>query len=299
MGQTFVYLDGELVSAEDAKISVYDHGVLYGDGIFEGIRAYEGVVFQLREHIDRLYRSARTLRLEIPLERSQMLELVLEVLYRNQLRDAYVRLVVTRGVGALGIDPRTCTRPSIAMIAEPLAPLHGEDAQFQGIRAAIVPTRRNAVDACSPEIKSLNYLNSIIARMEATMARADEAILLDPRGMVCEAPICNVFLVLGNQLATPSVASGILHGITRAQVMALGRHLGLQVEERDITPYELLNADEVFLTGTYAEIVPVVRVNDLAVGDGTVGPYVSSLIGKFRHITRDPRYGIRIDRAVQ
>lgn len=298
MGQTFIYLDGEFVHSEDAKISVYDHGLLYGDGIFEGIRAYEGVVFQLQEHIDRLYRSARILRLEIPLERPQMLELVLEVLRRNQLRDAYIRLVVTRGVGDLRLDPRTCTRPSIVIIAEPLAPLHGEDAQSQGIRAVIVPTRRNAVDACSPEIKSLNYLNSIIARLEATVAGVDEAIILDARGMVCESPICNVFIVLGSQLATPAVTSGILHGVTRAQIMALGRHLGLQVEERDITPYELLNADEVLLTGTLAEVVPVVEVNGIAIGDGTVGPCVSSLIRKFRHITRDPCYGVPIDRTV-
>jgi branched-chain amino acid aminotransferase len=295
MSQTLVYLDGEFVRAENAKLSVYDHSLLYGDGIFEGIRAYEGVVFQLSEHIDRLYRSARILRLNIPVDKEKMLELVLESLRRNQLRNAYVRLVVTRGVGTLCLDPRTCSRPSIVIIAESLPPLHGEDAAYRGIRVAIVPTRRNAIDTTSYEIKSLNYLNSVIARMEATMAETDEAILLDARGCVCESPICNVFVVIGNQLATPSPASGILHGITRAQVMALGQHMGLQVEESDITPYELINADEVFLTGTYAEIVPVVMVNGIAVGDGTVGPYVSSLLQKFRHITRDPRYGVRID----
>jgi branched-chain amino acid aminotransferase len=292
--ETLIYLDGAFIPAHEARISVYDHGLLYGDGIFEGIRAYAGFVFQLKEHIDRLYRSARSLRLALSQSPQQMCEIVLEVLRRNHLQDAYIRLVVTRGTGALGPDPTTCLHPSIIVIAEALAPVHGIEAIQKGIRVVIVPTRRDSIDATSHEVKSLNYLNSVIARIESSLAHADEAIMLDARGFVCESPICNVFLVQGDMLATPSVASGILHGITRHQVMILGEQVGLKVKEKDITPYELLHADEVFLTGTHAEIVPVVTVNGLSIGDGSVGKHTQKLLLAFRQITRDPRYGIPI-----
>jgi branched-chain amino acid aminotransferase len=296
MNNRLIYIDGEFLPVENAKISVYDHGLLYGDGVYEGIRAYAGVVFRLAEHIDRLYRSARSIRLTMPVDRDEMIDLVLETLRRNELRDAYIRLIVTRGVGPIGPDPRTCPRPSIIIITEPLAPVHGEEAAERGLRAVIVPTRRDAIDATSHEIKSLNYMNSLLARMEATVAGADEAIVLDPRGFVCESPICNLFILNGDRLATPSTASGILHGITRAQVMALARDAHMVVEERDITPYELINADEVFLTGTHAEIVPVVMINGIPIGNGALGPCTRSLIQEYRRITRDPRNGIPIDK---
>jgi len=295
MGSALIYIDGEFFPKEQAKISVYDHGVLYGDGIYEGIRAYAGSVFQLSEHLDRLYRSARSIRLAIPVEKPDMVDLVLETLRRNELRDAYIRLIVTRGVGPISPDPRTCPRASIIIITEPLDPVHGADATTRGLRAVIVSTRRDAIDATSHEIKSLNYMNSLLARMEATVAGADEAIVLDPRGFVCESPICNLFIVQGERLATPAVSSGILHGITRSHVMTLGREMGMAVEERDITPYELINADEVFLTGTHAEIVPVVMINGIAIGSGAVGAHTGALIQSYQRITRDPRYGIGID----
>lgn len=289
------YIDGEFLPAEQAKISVYDHGLLYGDGIFEGVRAYRGVAFQLREHIDRLYRSARAVRLVIPVDRDEMVNLVRQVLARNGLQDAYVRLLVTRGAGNLGPDPRTCPRPSIIILAEPLQPLHGDGATARGISAMVVSVRRDAVDATSHEVKSLSYMNSVMARLEATAAGADEAIFLDSRGFVSESPVSNVFVVLGDRLCTPSVSSGILHGITRALVMTIGRRLGLHVEERDITPYELLTAEEVFLTGTHAEIVPVVMVNGIPIGTAAVGPHTRSVIAEFHQLRGDTRYGVPID----
>src|SRR6266496_2800544 len=222
MKDNIIYINGEFLNAENATISVYDHGLLYGDGIFEGIRAYDGVVFQLNEHINRLYQSARSLYLNIPVNKKDMINLVLEVLRRNNLNNAYVRLVVTRGVGVLGIDPRTCRRPSIIIIAESSPAVYEKGIADRGLRAKIVSVRRDAVDATSHEIKSLNYVNSVMARIEATLSGADEAVLLDPQGFVCESPICNLFTVNGNRLTTPSVASGILHGITRAKIMGIG-----------------------------------------------------------------------------
>lgn len=292
--EPLIYINGEFVPASVAKISVFDHGLLYGDGIFEGIRAYDGIVFQLREHIDRLYRSARCLRLDIGMDKDRMVDLVLDVLRRNRLTNAYIRLVVTRGAGALGPDPSTCPRPTVIVIAQEIPPVHGEAAADSGIRAVVVPTRRDAVDATSHEIKSLNYLNSVMAKMEAKIAGADEAILLDNRGFVCESPISNVFLVINDRLATPSVAAGILHGITRARIIELATSLRLPVEERDITPYELVNADEVFLTGTHAEIVPVISINGIAIGSGRIGKWTQVMIREFRRITRSEQYGVRV-----
>ncbi len=294
MKDNIIYINGEFLNAENATISVYDHGLLHGDGIFEGIRAYDGVVFQLNEHINRLYQSARSLYLNIPVNKKDMINLVLEVLRRNNLNNAYVRLVVTRGVGVLGIDPRTCRRPSIIIIAESSPAVYEKGIADRGLRAKIVSVRRDAVDATSHEIKSLNYVNSVMARIEATLSGADEAVLLDPQGFVCESPICNLFTVNGNRLTTPSVASGILHGITRAKIMGIGDDMGLIVEERNITPYELINSDEVFLTGTHAEIAPIVMINDITIGNGTIGPKTCLLLQQFQQITRNPMYGVRI-----
>lgn len=294
MSDRLVYVDGSFVDPADAKISVFDHGLLYGDGAYEGIRAYGGLVFQLHEHVDRLFRSLRSLRLDVSYSPADVADLILETLGRNELEDAYIRVVVTRGLGELGPDPVTCSQPSLIIIALPLPPMHGAEATTLGIRAVIVPTRRDAIDATSHEVKSLNYLNSVVARIEARMAGADEGILLDSRGLICEAPTCNVFVISGARLATPSVASGIVHGITRARIIDLAPGLGLDVQERDITPYELLHAEEVFLAGTHAELVPVSRINDLPVGAGAAGPMTLRLQARFRELTRDPRNGVPI-----
>jgi branched-chain amino acid aminotransferase len=286
-----VYIDGRFFPLPDATVSVYDHGLLYGDGVFEGIRAYGGSVFQLREHIERLQRSARSLRLRLPADARQFMDIVCELLRQNRLQDAYVRLIVTRGVGLIGPDPSACARPSVIVIAEPLPPVHGTDAADAGIAAAIVSIRRDPVHATSHEVKSLNYLNSVTARIQAGARGADDAIMLDARGLVCESSICNVFALIDGRLATPSTASGIVHGITRARIIELAATVGLPVEQRDITPYELLHADEIFLTGTHAEVVAVRSVDDLTIGDGTTGPWTHKLQAAFAQITTDPAYG--------
>lgn len=288
----FIYLDGEFVPHDRARVSVYDHGLLYGDGVYEGIRAYSGLVFQLTQHLDRLFRSARSLRLELPFAKHEAAQLVVELLRCNRLEDAYVRFIVTRGAGPIGPDPDRCGRPTVIVIAEALEPAHG-DATSRGIRAAIVSIRRNAVDASTHEIKSLNYLNSIVARLQARAAGAEEAIVLDARGMVSESPICNVFIVSGDRLATPGSASAILHGITRACVIELAREeVKMTTQERDITPYELMHADEVFLTGTHAEIVGVASIDGIQIGDRNVGPVTARLQDAFRSLVVDSGYGV-------
>jgi branched-chain amino acid aminotransferase len=290
----FVYIAGELVPKSKATVSVMDHGLLYGDGVFEGIRAYDGVVFKLKEHIDRLYESANYIKLAIPLSKEQMSEAVLETLRKNHLRDAYIRLLVTRGVGDLGLNPTLCSNPSVVVISEPTHPGQDPKSKAAGISAMISSVRRDAVDATSHEVKSLNYLNSILARWEAIEAGVSDAIMLDSRGFVSEATAENVFIVKKNQVATPSTGSAILHGVTRQRVMEIAEDLGYFVIERDITPFELVNADEVFLTGTLAEIVPVVKVNGRVIGTGKVGPATARIYGEFAKIRVNPSEGIPI-----
>ncbi len=292
--ELLVYIDGVFYPKSQAKISVYDHGLLYGDGVFEGIRAYGGYVFKLKEHMDRLFRSAHAIKLTMPLTKQGVIDAVLETLRRNNLRDAYIRLLVTRGFGDIGVDPRKCPRASIIIIAEPLPPTFGVEAQEKGISAVITWMRRDRVDATSHEIKSLNYLNSMLAKLEAFDAGADEAILLDARGFVSEAPTCNLFIVKNDEVATPPPTAGILCGITRNTVMEIAPKLGLRVTERDITPSELISADEVFLTGTYAEIVPVTKINQRIIGDGKVGAVTRRIAEEFKVVTRDPKQGVQI-----
>ncbi len=287
----FVYVDGELLPRSKAKVSVFDHGLLYGDGVFEGIRAYNGVVFKLREHIDRLYESANYIRLEIPIERGEMMEAVLETLRKNNLKDAYIRLLVTRGVGDLGLNPTICKRPSIVVITEPASPSLDPRTNAIGKTTIISSIRRDPVDATSHEVKSLNYLNSILARWEAIEARVDEAIMLDTRGFVSEATAENVFIVRKGQIVTPSTDSAILHGVTRQRVIEIATDLGYQVSEREITPFELINAEEVFLTGTLAEIVPVIRVNGRVIGSGKVGRVTARIYGEFLKLRSDQTEG--------
>lgn len=289
-----VYLNGEFVSTSKACVSVYDHGLLYGDGVFEGIRVYKGVAFKLREHIDRLYESAKMIMLEIPMSKEEMINAVLETLRRNNLRDAYIRLVVTRGVGDLGLDPRKCTKPTIFIITQPMEPLLGKDVKEKGVRLIISSVRRDRVDATTHQAKTLNYLNSILAKIEAINAGVDDAILLDDRGFVSEASAANIFMVKNNVISTPPQTAGILPGITRATVIELALKLGYRVDEKDITPYELITADEVFLTGTAAEIVPVAEINKRKIGEKIPGLVTSRLIEEFEKLKGDERYGVKI-----
>lgn len=293
-GELLVYIDKEFVPRSQAKISVFDHGLLYGDGVFEGVRSYNGVVFKLIEHIDRLYDSAKTIMLDIPVTKQEMANIVLETLRKNKLADAYIRLIVTRGVGDLGLDPRKCSKPSIIVIAQPMEPLLGKEVKEKGVRLIISSIRRDRVDATTHQAKTLNYLNSILAKIEAINAGVDDAILLDERGFVSEASAANLFVVKNNVIATPPQTAGILPGITRSVVMELSRKIGYKVEERDITPHELLTADEVFLTGTAAEIVPVVEVNKRRIGGGEPGPVTRRLIEEFEKIKGDPAYGVKV-----
>lgn len=287
-----VYIDGKFYPKEEAKISVFDHGFLYGDGVFEGIRAYDGIVFKLREHIDRLYSSAHAIMLNIPLTKEEMIEAVLETLRRNNLRDAYIRLVVTRGVGDLGLDPRKCSKPSVIIIAVPMLKLYDEEKRRKGISAIISWIRRDPVDATSHEIKSLNYLNSILAKIEANNVGADEAIILDTNGYICEATGENIFIVKDGKLYTPPRSSGALPGITASVVKKIAAKLGYEVIERNITVTELYNADEAFLTGTGAEIMPIREVNGRRIGDGRMGPITERILEEFMKVVRDSNEGI-------
>jgi len=293
-GELLVYIDGEYYPKSEAKISVYDHGFLYGDGVFEGIRSYGGIVFKLREHIDRLYKSAHALMLRIPLTKEEMIEAVLETLRKNNLKDAYIRLIVTRGVGDLGLDPRKCPKPSVIIITEPLIQLYDREKRERGISMIISWVRRDPVDATTHEIKSLNYLNSILSKIEANNAGADEALILDRRGFVCEATGENIFIVKDGKLITPPPSSGALLGITAAVVKRLAEELGYQVIEREITPSEIYSADEAFLTGTAAEIMPIREVNKRVIGEGRIGPVTRRIMERFMEIVRNPDEGVPI-----
>ncbi len=291
--ELLVYIDGEYYPKSRAKISVYDHGLLYGDGVFEGIRAYNGTVFKLKEHIDRLYRSAHTIMLQIPATKEEMTEIVLETLRKNNLKDAYIRLVVTRGVGDLGLDPRKCLKPTIIVITDTIK-LHKTEAKEKGVTAMLSWVKRDPVDATTHEIKSLNYLNSILAKIEANASGVDEAICLDKNGFVCEGVAENIFIVKKGKIFTPPSYTGALPGITAETIIKLARKLGYEVIEKNITPYELFTADEVFFTGTAAEIVPVREINKRVIGNGKPGPITKRLMEKFMRLVQDPKEGVPI-----
>jgi len=291
--ELLINIDGKYYSKSQAKISVYDHGLLYGDGVFEGIRAYNGVVFKLKEHIDRLYRSARVIMLNIPLTKEQMTNAVLETLRKNNLRDAYIRLVVTRGVGDLGLDPRKCPKPTVIIITDVIK-LHSGEPKEKGIRAMIVWVKRDPVDATSHEVKSLNYLNSILGKIEANVAGFDEAICLDKNGHISEGVAENLFIVENGEIITPPTSTGALVGITRNIVMKLAEKLDYKAIERTITPTDLFTTDEAFFTGTAAEIIPIVEVNKRMIGDGKPGPITRRLMQEFEKLTRDPKEGTPI-----
>jgi branched-chain amino acid aminotransferase len=294
--EPLVYVDGKFQPKSKAVVSVFDHGLLYGDGVFEGIRAYNGNVFRLTDHIDRLYDSAKSIRLKLPVTKHEMTEAVLETLRKNQLRDAYIRLVVTRGAGDLGVDPNLCQSPTMFIITEPMASVLGPRAP-KVIKAIVSSHRRDSVDGTTHEIKSLNYMNSILAKVEANSAGADDAIMLDHRGFVSEASVTNIFLVKGGKIATPTTASGILHGITRDRIIRLCSDLGLVVEERDVTLFELTTADEVFFVGTKSELVAVGSISGLNVGSGGAGPLTRKLYQEFSKVVLRAEEGTPIYEA--
>ncbi len=292
--ERLVYIDGKFYPKPEAKISVFDHGLLYGDGVFEGIRAYNNIVFKLKEHIDRLYRSAHTIKLKIPLTKSEMTKAVLETLKKNNLKDAYIRLVVTRGVGDLGLDPRKCPKSTVFIITEPTLQLHSPEVKEKGITTVIGWVKRDPVDATTHEIKSLNYLNSILGKIEANIMGADEAICLNRAGFVCEGVGENIFIVKEGKIFTPPVSSGALDGITRTVIMRLAERLGYVMVERNITPNELFNADEVFFTGTAAEVVPIRKINERVIGKGKPGPATKRIMKEFYKLIKDPKEGAPI-----
>ncbi len=289
-----IYIDGKYYPKSQAKISVYDHGFLYGDGVFEGIRVYNGVVFKLREHVQRLYDSAHAMMLKVPMTQEQMIEAVLETLRKNKLNDSYVRLIVTRGVGDLGLDPRKCCMATVIIIADRIV-LHEGEAKIKGITTLVSWVRRDPVDGTSHEIKSLNYLNSVMAKIEANMSGADEAICLEKNGCVAEGVGENVFIVKNGRLLTPPTSTGALEGITAKAVTKLAKKLGYEVCVENITLFQLFNADELFFTGTAAEIVPIREVNWRTIGAGTAGPVTKRLMAEFKKVTSDPKEGVPIN----
>lgn len=280
-----VYINGKLYDKADAKISVYDHGLLYGDGVFEGIRIYNGKVFRLREHLQRLYDGARSIRLEIPLSREEMEEAVKNTVQANNKRDGYIRLVVTRGAGYLGLDPRKAGNPQVIIIVDDIA-LYPPELYENGLEIVTVSTIRNHPNALNPRIKSLNYLNNIMAQIEAVQAGCFEALMLNHKGEVAECTGDNVFVAKRGILRTPPTDAGILEGITRDAVIELARGANITVQETALTRYDVYSADECFLTGTAAEVVPVVKCDGRPIGTGKPGPLTKQLREQFQRLVR-------------
>ena len=279
-----IYLNGEFVEEAEARISVLDHGFLYGDGVFEGIRMYSGCIFKLKEHIDRLYDSARVIMLDVPMSKDEMISAIVETVKRNGLSDGYIRVVVSRGVGDLGLDPRKCPRPSVVIIADNIK-LYPQELYTKGLSIITVPTRRNIPEALNPQVKSLNYLNNIMAKIEAVHRGYEEALMLNHEGYVAECTGDNIFMVKANLLITPPTSVGVLKGITARTVMEIAGRLGMVVKEERFTRYDLYTADEVFLTGTAAEIIPVIKIDDRLIADGQPGKFTRNIITEFRKIT--------------
>ncbi len=282
MSEQWIYLNGEFVEKHNAKISVYDHGFLYGDGVFEGIRVYDGNVFRLKEHLDRLYDSAKSIMLVIPQTKEEMTNLIIKTLQKNKLRNAYIRLVISRGVGNLGLDPSSCSSPQIVVIAEELA-LFPKELYDSGLEIVTVATRRNRSDVLSPKVKSLNYLNNVLVKIEASLAGVSEALMLNDQGYVAEGSADNVFIVKGNKLLTPPGYVGALEGITRNAIIDIAQELGFIVKEEPFTRHDVYVADEVFLTGTAAEVIAVVKVDGRVIGNGVPGKETNRLLEAFRN----------------
>ncbi|MEW6620993.1 MAG: branched-chain-amino-acid transaminase [bacterium] len=280
-----VYIDGELFKKEEAKISVFDHGLLYGDGVFEGIRVYNGRVFKLNEHLERLYKSAKYIMLTIPLTKEELTKAVIETIKANELQDAYIRLLVTRGAGDLGLDPKKCPKPSVIIIVDKIS-LYPKECYENGLEIVTVPTRKNIQEALSPCAKTLNYLNSILARIEASNAGVLEAVMLNTEGYVTECSGDNIFIIKNHTLTTPPLWVGVLEGITRDTVMKIGEEMGLKVVENVLTRFDLYTADECFLTGTAAEVIPVVRIDNRIIGTGKPGITTLKITEIFHKLTQ-------------
>ncbi len=281
-----IYLNGKILPQEDAKISVFDHGLLYGDGVFEGIRAYNGKIFMLQQHMDRLYDSAKAIALKIPITKDEMAEAIKKTMAANNLTDSYIRLVVTRGVGKLGLDPNKCAVPQIIIITDTIE-LYSKALYERGLDIVTVTTIRNHFSALDPKIKSLNYLNNILAKLESIEAGAGEALMLNKDGYVAECAGDNIFILKDNILLTPPPSAGILFGITRNVVMELAVKMGVQAKECLMTRYDVYIADECFLTGTAAEIIPVVKIDGRIIGNGKPGKVTLELLKWYRDQTRN------------
>jgi branched-chain amino acid aminotransferase len=280
-----IFLDGQLVDKADAKISVFDHGLLYGDGIFEGIRIYDGNIFRLEEHLERLEFSAKSLLLDLPWTRAEISTAVCDTCRANSLQNGYIRLIITRGVGDLGLSPLNCPKPSLIIIADKIA-LYPKEPYEEGLKIVTVPTRRMNPAALSPAIKSLNYLNNIMAKMEAQQYGALEAIMLNDQGLVAECTGDNVFIVRKGVIYTPSAQQGALKGITRDAIFDIVADLGIPIEEHEMTRYDIWNAEECFLTGTGAEVIPVVALDSRQVGTGKPGPIFQRVLEAFHQRVR-------------
>ncbi len=280
-----IFIDGKFCSERDAKISVFDHGLLYGDGVFEGIRAYNGRVFKLKEHIDRLFYSAKAILLEIPMSPGKISEAVLASCRANKLRDGYIRLVVTRGVGNLGLNPRSCKKPTVFCIADKIQ-VYPPELYSRGMEIVTVPTARNLHSALNPAIKSLNYLNNILAKIEANNAGVEEAVMLNAEGFVAECTADNLFIMKNGELFTPPLSAGALYGITRQTVIELAQEAGMKVSEPNLTRYDLFCADECFLCGTGAEIMPVIKIDGRIIGTGKPGQITRKLVEDYHALTK-------------
>lgn len=280
-----IFIDGKFCDECDAKVSVFDHGLLYGDGVFEGIRIYHGRVFKLREHIDRLFYSAKAILLDLPMSHAALMQATLDTCKANGLQEGYIRLLVTRGVGTLGLNPNRCKNPSVIIIADKIQ-VYPKELYEQGMAIVTVPTVRNLHSAVNPAIKSLNYLNNILAKIEANNAGVEEAVMLNAEGFVAEGTADNIFIIKQGALLTPPLSAGALYGVTRATVMELAAQAGMKVAEQNLTRYDLFNADECFLTGTGAEIMPVIKIDGRVIGAGTPGPRSEKLIAAYHDLTK-------------
>lgn len=298
MQEQWVYVNGEYVLKDDAKVSVYDHGFLYGDGVFEGIRVYNGNVYRLDEHLQRLYESAQSIMLKIPHTKEELTDIIVETLQKNKYRDAYIRLVISRGKGNLGLDPFTCGQPGVIVIAEQLA-LFPKKLYETGLEIITVASRRNRPDVLSPKVKSLNYLNNILVKIEASLAGVSEALMLNDQGYVAEGSADNVFIIKGNTIKTPPGYLGALEGITRNAIVEIARKQGYNMVEEPFTRHDVYVADEVFLTGTAAEVIAVVKVDGRVIGNGAPGKHTNKLLETFREKVVEEGVKVYSDQAVQ
>jgi branched-chain amino acid aminotransferase len=285
MKELLIYLDGQIVPESQAKISVFDHGVLYGDGVFEGIRFYNGRVFRLEQHMRRLFDCARAILLNVAMTPEEMTKATCDTIRANGLRDGYIRLVITRGVGPMGLSPYKCPKPSVFIIAASIQ-LYPEKAYETGLTMATVATRRPSHDILSPQVKSLNYLNNVMAKVEAIQAGAEEGLMLNDVGLVAECTGDNIFIVRDGVISTPPLTAGALDGITRGAVFDIAQELSVPIRERDLSRHDVFTADECFLTGTAAEVIAAVKLDQRVIGTGKPGAITRRIIARFRELTQ-------------